>query len=50
MVKYPQHMIKCPTVEDRETMRVLIFKLRGLLNKQAYDVVMLALRKLEKEV
>jgi hypothetical protein len=48
--RYPQHMIKCTTVEDREVMRKLIKKISGIMDKPAYDVVIIALNKLEKEM
>jgi hypothetical protein len=48
--RYPQHMIKCTTVEDREVMRKLIKKISGIMDKPAYEVVMIALNKLNKEL
>jgi hypothetical protein len=48
--RYPQHMIKCTTVEDREVMRKLIKKISGIMDKPAYTVVMMALYKLDKEI
>ena len=45
--RYPQHMIRCPSVEDREKLRKLIKRLSGLTDKSAYDTVFIALEKYE---
>ena len=49
-MKYPEHMIRCPNVELREKLRVLIKRLAGILDKTAYEVVMAALEKYDKEL